>query len=674
MIEKSEIEKNIVDGNFDIAKKLIEGYKEQNQNDFEINSIEGAYYFALNDLEKAEESFLNGLRKNPFNFDLNLNLAILYEINQNLSESVKYYYRSFIINNTCNLGKDDDKEIFNKYVKLGNQLSEIYESSFENGNQSLIAEMVETFNDEMEMAFGLHRIAPWGWGAAMKPIGDTLKTNKKYFCAEYSKIGFNNESQTKTYSKVEIRKIRKIGTNWNFDFKEENLLAITAQEHALVKIIENGKETEFFVSKNNFSYFKLKGKVEIYSEKNLIFSEPIKLILDDNKKRLVLNIFIDGLSKKFLEENGFEKSMPKTAKFFDKSIHFNDMFTVGEWTYPTMASFYSGVYTTKHKMFHPTLDNAFSKENKILTEYLKEKGYSTTTINGTWRMNPDYGYIKGVDRSLNATYGEVFSVNELISEAIESIELMKETNHFLHINIAELHDIADNYKLPVSVQKKLATEFKQDGRTNGTTSVKQKFSLPKKEQYKEQLLYIDRYLGFLYSYLEENFREDEILINFHSDHGQAFLVKSEMFLDEEITKIPLFIKGVTKERLDYNNPVSGVDFIAIMSRILDFEIDLKNKDCKLPEIFLKNNDEIQKREYTISESIFPGDTYKMAIHSKDIYFYFESIEKTTYDGRVDIKEYKTILMDRNRNIIKNDEIEKEFIEYIKDHLKDLLIY
>lgn len=46
--------------------------------------------------------------------------------------------------------------------------------------------------------------------------------------------------------------------------------------------------------------------------------------------------------------------------------------------------------------------------------------------------------------------------------------------------------------------------------------------MAKKIQYEQMLQYMDRYLGMLFSYLENTYEENELIVALFSDHGQGF--------------------------------------------------------------------------------------------------------------------------------------------------------
>lgn len=64
----------------------------------------------------------------------------------------------------------------------------------------------------------------------------------------------------------------------------------------------------------------------------------------------------------------------------------------------------------------------------------------------------------------------------------------------------------------------------------------------------------------------------------------------------------------------------------------------------------------------------------MLFIQKKIHFILQLDNVVTGYGRLEAGEYKTWLYDKDNNLIKNPELEKEYIDYIKEHIKYILSY
>ncbi len=146
-----------------------------------------------------------------------------------------------------------------------------------------------------------------------------------------------------------------------------------------------------------------KGTFIISSDNEFRIGELVPLIHEKNRKKLVLNIFVDGLSQTVLENN-FEKLMPHTYRFFRNGIECTNAHTAGDWTFPSIASITTGQTLARHKMLHSKILRKIDEETPILFEYFKNAGYNTTKIGGNWRIAPNYGYARGIESSKISTY------------------------------------------------------------------------------------------------------------------------------------------------------------------------------------------------------------------------------------------------------------------------------
>ncbi|MDO4720825.1 MAG: sulfatase-like hydrolase/transferase [Peptostreptococcaceae bacterium] len=662
----SVFEKNELDRFSD----LIEEYEQKFPYDLEIFTWKGAYHFCKMEWEEAERFFLEGIRINPYHYDLNFNLALLYEQTGRYFLAYEYYSKSnYLQEGRCG----DIESILNLLIEKMQKKSE------ELTDEEEIAKFhkeLEDFNRDFEKnlrdGFGMKCISPWGWEMEIPFIGEFLPSRKEYYVANYNRIGIMN-SRAKTYDSVEIRKAVSYRDHCRLYFEEEHLIPVAIDESGFIEIEHNGIPYKMYQFGKTYHYYRLSGAIRIKAADRspVIVGEPVVYRKQPQRKSLVLSLFIDGLTQAFLNENDFSECMPNTYRYFSKGIHCVRAYSTGEWTYPSLASYFTGVYHQTHKMFLPVIDQSLPEGYKILGEYMKEAGFTTGTFSGNWRTNPDYGYIRGMDKTVTGTYGERFSVREIVAELIDNMDAMKETNQYYYVNIMELHDVADEYKLPLQVQTALSLKELRQDMKNDSTSVKQVFSEEKEARYREQMKYVDKYLGILFEHIRKTFSDQEVLVTLFSDHGQGFLIhEGEFFLDDKRTQVPLLINDGGKELRICEEPISAVDYLPIMGSLVGFEVEMKSIDGILPKYFGGESE----RDFTVSENLFPGDTYKIALRSKKDVFYFESKEEVEYDGRVLLDEFDVKLMDIDGNPIFDADREKRYIDFVMDHMRYFRIY
>lgn len=411
-----------------------------------------------------------------------------------------------------------------------------------------------------------------------------------------------------------------------------------------------------------------KGKVLISSEdREFRLGEMVPIIHDRKRKPLILNIFVDGLSQTVLE-NHMEMLMPNTYRFFREGMICTNAHTAGDWTFPSIASIVTGQTMANHKMLHSKLLRKIDAETPILFEYFKNAGYNTTKIGGNWRIAPNYGYARGMNRVHYQHMYEGFPIEKVVSEVEEQIHTMRETDQFIWMEIGELHLIADEYNIaPLQGQFMIWENDNTKGKIN---SVKQEYDETKRKYYLKQIEYVDRKLAGLYQYIENNFEENEIVITLFADHGQGYLVRpEEEFLCDERTKIAFMTKGggVSGKTEEL---ISACDYTPIICKLAGIEYNYENTDASLPVVYWGE----KEREFTVTESIHVGDPYQILLNGRDFTFYLKGIEKVTSECRVPLDTYEVKLSDKNGNILHDKDKINYYTKWCLDHIGSCRIY
>lgn len=156
------------------------------------------------------------------------------------------------------------------------------------------------------------------------------------------------------------------------------------------------------ISQNRFHYIPLHGghRVEISSPFDFLVGNPIPTEADRRcKKKLVLNIFIDGLAAEIFRDHELQRLMPNCFKFFGKSFITTNCNTNSDWTDPSVPTIFSGLYSINHRVFDET-SPAIGENYKIMSEYFQENGYTTFQVCSNYGKTPIGGYVKGFDRTI----------------------------------------------------------------------------------------------------------------------------------------------------------------------------------------------------------------------------------------------------------------------------------
>lgn len=673
-MKKNQIYDYLNIGKKEAAKQAILEYEKEFPYDLELFSIKATYFFMIQHYENAKRTLLDGLAINPFNIDLLYNLSLVYEQLGDYFYADKYYRKC----RTMLSDKIEQKEyrelaeeLEQKMDLFSDKVNELAASVTEKDSGKFLAQ-VEDHLRRSEDHFGFAAASDWSlsnYSYSQKP----LRYDPDYYVANFFRTGYYIED-TMHYKKVEVIKMAKTEEGApvkNLSLEKKSLVPILSKTEEPLRLEYQGREYELISHPETFAYYPFDDDIKILSE-NCIVGEPISMIPDLKKKKLVLTLFIDGLSQCILEKYGFQELMPNTYDFFSNSIYFTNCYATGDWTYPSIASYYSGFYPANHKMYTSSgIVTQLPEDTVVLGEMFNEAGYTAAKIDGVWRTNPDLGYIRGLKRYIYGKFCEMMGIGEVISEAVDHMELFGDTNQFLFLTFDELHDIADGYRQRPSTQIRVDLENRQLQHEEKATSAMLNRDPKKEARYLEQIKYLDRNLSMLYFYINKLFKEDEIIVTLISDHGQSYLLEKEDFhLDDKMSRVPLLVKGVSKDRILCEEYISGVDYMHIMNHVADLNADLSDKEGILPKIFGGT----EERKYIISESIHPEQPYWAMLRNKDIRFLFETKNHIEYDGRVRMDEYTAILKDTNGNLLNDPRTYQECIDFIFEHMKYFRIY
>ncbi len=662
LLEVNELDKTL---------EMFNQYRDLLEKDLELYTMKATYYYLIGEINEAIEILNEGIKKNKFNYELNYNLAILYEEIGKHIEAYKYYIISSIIADE----QINKSEATDHAIRIVNEIAcKVEEQKDEKSNWS---DQLKQINKEVKIYLlgGLDTFPKKSDSESY--IGQFY--DDKFFVGKYNYYFSERVTDISVgvadFTEYKIEMYNAYLTDkMEIESQEDCIIPIATKIRKNNIIVKNDKG-EYVISPkevDTYYYYSIKGPATLYSNRPFICGSPIKKTRNTRNKELVLNIFIDGLSQYILESMGLENLMPNTYKFFGKGTICNNAYVSGEWTYVGMASFFTGNYTTHHKMFHPNYVTKLPDDQKILSEIFKEQGYFTTKIDGDWRSIPIYGYARGIDRTLYQPTIIGMNLEEVIMELIEHIETFKDTNQFIWTCIGDLHDIADGFESRLLVQSQMNIKNRKVADEIKTTSVHVKHDEDKIERYKLQIKRIDMYLGMLFSYIENNFDDQNIVVSLVSDHGQSYLLKEgDAFLCDKRTKVPMMFRGGNVPKGECQELVQGLDLMPILCKLCGIPLQSEKLDCNLPTYFGRE----KQREYAYSESIFPGSTYKAAIHMAHQTFFYETVDKVKNDGRVSMDEYTLLLVDKEGNKKEIDEkFKEEMLEIINNHMAYNRIY
>ena len=183
---------------------------------------------------------------------------------------------------------------------------------------------------------------------------------------------------------------------------------------------------------------------------------------------------------------------------------------------------------------------------------------------------------------------------------------------------------------------------------------------------RENMASVDESLGLLFSYIEEHYGEDEYVIQLYSDHGSAVLVDEPQYLmGAAQTGAAWMLRGAGVPQLGVVDELtSALDIYPATAHLAGFDAPA-HLDGNLPKALGG-----EEREFVISNSLFPGQTYKLAIRSETHEFRLESRELVDEDSMTDLRQPKRqqlFLRGKDRHPVEDEGLRQKFLAMARAH-------
>jgi arylsulfatase A-like enzyme len=405
--------------------------------------------------------------------------------------------------------------------------------------------------------------------------------------------------------------------------KAKGTLVIEADGIEIFKKSFSDTDTETWISLN--TKLKLKKVLTISwnsQSDHLFLGEPLLYLHQSHFKPNVILIVIDSARKDFFGSYGFPYQItPNMDTLAKESVFFENPFSNGNWTKPSMMSFFHSEYSSNLGLGNSWFTTKpyqrkvyYGRERPNIASILRKNGYYTKSImNNVFFL--DYTTV-GVDLDFHNSYQvgmDILDTKALTDHAIDFVDEMGERPFFLHFNLNTPHA---SYSPPPEDLQKVKSLIPPE--------VFYRYESPV-QRYIGEMHYTDREVGRLLQTLKKSNQYDNSIIIVTGDHGELFsphhdysyhfIMKTrfghgETHYDEEIN-VPLFIKlpkGIksTKSKIEGQSSLLsllptilgllGIDQSSYQFKGIDYsKCIISNEDCP--------KDKIIYTEGRMSESI-----------------------------------------------------------------------
>ena len=418
------------------------------------------------------------------------------------------------------------------------------------------------------------------------------------------------------------------------------------------------------LGKFEYTFFRVDGEAEISSEKPFVLGKPILLEHHPERRKLVLNILLDGFNWSEVQKQEY-RCIPNMMAFFRQGIIFDNNYTVAEYTYPSLATIETGCTMQRIQVFNPKAMVRLENDCKTISECMSEAGYHCVCVmgNGQGIYN---GATRGYDRLLVSQDAPYYAFDG-IERAIHHLEAFSECDNFLFLHVLDTHPCGKGWQNSLEIQTKTPLDERLEN-INDVVSVWLAKSRMNAEQNRLCIREVDRLLGSLFEYILTHYKEDEYIVHLYSDHGNSVYSDQPWFLSEEQSHAALMMRG------------GG---IPSLGRVEELTSCLDIYPCIMRNAGLPQRDGIDgnlpaalgghERKYVISNSIYPLQPFKLCIRDQLYEFRLETDAATEIDGTVDFSSYSYALYTRDRihERLDNPCEEQRFLNVAEEYVRGM---
>ena len=376
------------------------------------------------------------------------------------------------------------------------------------------------------------------------------------------------------------------------------------------------------------NFFRLRESAALSSDRDFIVGTPIRIGHSSMRRKLVLNLLVDALPWEILSAD-FAAHMPQTARFFQRGLTFHQTYSTAEYTYPSLAAIETGMYAQTSRIFNDRVVAHLAQDRITLSEHMRDLGYTTVNLMGDG--NGIYnGVTRGYDRLIVTPYR--LPAYEGVERVMRYLDGLSDADHFIFLHLQDIHPWPNKiFSATVSVQAGLPLADRLEGALENMPSPYLRPTALNQAAFWQNVRNVDRALGTLFSYLEENYIPEEYLVSLYSDHGVPIFSTEHWIVDAQMTHTAWMMRGSgVPEGVHTDELTSTVDLYPVLGALCGFPVS-DEVDGVLPRVFGGVG-----RDLVFSNSLYPTKPYFLAARSKEHTLCLETQGTVGMDGTVDL--------------------------------------
>ena len=291
----------------------------------------------------------------------------------------------------------------------------------------------------------------------------------------------------------------------------------------------------------------------------------------------IIVISIDTLRADHLGSYGHQKdTSPNIDKFADKAVLFENAYSQGSWTYPSMTSMHTSLYPSQAGITY--IEDKIHDSYMTLAEYMKNNFYYTYAVISNPVVSEPLGFSQGFDIF---DQDSIRKKNELTAHLVteRATEYLDKTlgeKFFLWLHYMDPHSNYIHHP-----EFGYAADYKgtlgQNIRFQNLNHEKHKLDHKDleyiKDLYAEEISYTDKHIGRLLDYLSKLGLFDNTIVIITADHGEEFMERNRFghghTAHQELIHVPLIIYVPSDKELGAKRVESTAEVRSIARTVLD---------------------------------------------------------------------------------------------------------